>query len=64
MSAKEVIQEIEALPEAERIAVLEYVQRKAAAQAPESFHRGMAQALTGRGVDMETALREIPPSRK
>ena len=64
MSAKEVIQEIEALPEAERIAVLDYVQRKAAAQAPESFHRGMAEALAGRGVDMETALRETPPSRR
>jgi len=64
MSAKEVIQEIEALPETERLVVLDYVQRKAAAEAPESFHRGMAEALAGRGVDMETALRETPPSRK
>ena len=64
MSAKEVIQEIEALSEVERLVVLDYVQRKAAAEAPESFHRGMADALAGRGVDMETALRETPPSRK
>ena len=64
MSAKEVIKEIEALPAAERIEVLDYVQRKAMAEAPESFHRGMAEALAGRGVDMETALRETPPSRR
>jgi len=64
MSAKEVIKEIEALPEADRIAVLDYVQRKAAAQAPESFHRGMAEALAGRGVDMDMALRETPPTRQ
>jgi hypothetical protein len=64
MSAKEVIKEIEALPEAERIEVLNYVQRKALAEAPESFHRGMTEALAGRGVDMETALRETPPSRR
>ena len=63
MSAKEVIKEIDALPEAERMEVFNYLQRKALAETPESFHRGMAEALAGRGVNMETALREKPPSR-
>jgi predicted transcriptional regulator len=30
---------------------------------PESFRRGMADAKTGRIVDMETALFKTPPSR-
>ena len=64
MSAQEVIAEIEALPKTEQLAVLDYVQRKAVAEVPESFHRGMAQALAARGVDMETALRETPPARR
>ena len=64
MSVKEVIAEIEAMPEKERLEVLNYVQSKAMAEVPESFHRGMTDALARRGVDMETALRETPPSRK
>lgn len=64
MSVKQVIAEIEALPKAEQVEVLNYVQRKAMAEAPESFHRGMAEALAGRGVDMAVALRETPPARR
>jgi hypothetical protein len=64
MSVKEVIAGIEALPEKEKLEVLDYVQRKAMSEAPESFRRGMADALAGRGVDMETALRETPPKRR
>jgi hypothetical protein len=64
MSVEQVIAEIEALPEKERLQVLDYVQRKALSQAPESFRRGMAEALADRGVDMETALRETPPTRR
>jgi hypothetical protein len=60
MSVKEVIAEIEAMPEKERLELLNYVQSKAMAEVPESFRRGMADAQAGRGVDMETALRETP----
>ncbi len=49
MSAQEVIAEIEALSEKERLVVVDYVQRKALAEAPESFRRGMSDALAGRG---------------
>ena len=63
MSAIEVIAEIETLPRAERERVWEHLQREMLAEVPESFRRGMADALAGRGVDMETALNEVPPSR-
>ncbi len=62
MSAAEVIAEIEALPDAERAQVLEYFTVLRLEDIPESFRRGMADALAGRFVDMETALSEPPPS--
>ena len=64
MTADEVIAEIAALPRDERTRVLEYVHQLEAAEIPESFRRGMEQALAGRGVDMEIALNEVPPSRR
>ncbi len=64
MSAQEVIAEIEALPRNERSLVVEYILKQEEAAVPESFRRGMSQALSGQGVDMETALREVPPSRR
>ena len=64
MTADEVIAEIAALPQDERTRVLDYVHQLEAADIPESFRRGMEQALAGRGVDMETALNEVPPSRR
>ncbi|MBI3879278.1 MAG: hypothetical protein HY301_04350 [Verrucomicrobia bacterium] len=64
MSAQQVIAEIESLAKEEQLLVLDYVQRKALAEVPESFRRGMMQALSGEGVEMETALRETPPSRR
>ena len=64
MTAEKVIAEIEALPREERARVVEYVHRLTEAEVPESFRRGMEQALAGRGVEMETALRETPPSRR
>lgn len=64
MSTEEVIAEIEALPEAERARVLDHFHRLREPEIPESFRRGMAQAAAGRGVEMETALREIPPARR
>jgi hypothetical protein len=60
MSAEQVIAEIEALAPAERERVMEYLHRLEEAEIPESFRRGMAQARSGQGFDMETALHERP----
>jgi hypothetical protein len=62
MSAAEVIAEIEALPDAERERVMDYFTLLRLEDIPESFRRGMADALAGRLVDMETVLSEPPPS--
>ena len=64
MSAQEIIAEIDALPEEERTKIVEHLLRIEEEAVPESFRRGMAEALAGRGVDMETALHEVPPSRR
>lgn len=63
MSAQELIAEIQALPTSERSLVVDYILKQEAEAVPDSFRRGMADALAGRGVDMETALSEAPPSR-
>jgi hypothetical protein len=64
VSAKEIIAQIDALPPQEREIVFEHVHRLEEANVPENFRRSMAEALAGRGVDMETALHEVPPSRR
>ena len=64
MSAQEIIAQINALPPKERDMVFEHIHRLEEAGVPENFRRSMAEALAGRGVDMETALRETPPSRR
>ncbi|MDA1278265.1 MAG: hypothetical protein O2960_30075 [Verrucomicrobia bacterium] len=64
MSAKEIIAQIDALPPEEREVVFEYICRLEDANVPEKFRRGLAEALAGRGVEMETALNEVPPSRR
>jgi len=64
MSAEEVIAEIEALPEEEQARVFERFRPLTESDIPEELRRSMAQALAGRGVDMETALTEVPPSRR
>lgn len=64
VSAEEIIAQIDALPPREREIVFEHVHRVEEADVPENFRRSMAEALAGRGVDMETALNEAPPSRR
>ena len=64
VSAKEIIAQIDALPPQEREIVFEHVHRLEEANVPENFRRSMAEALAGLGVDMETALHEVPPSRR
>lgn len=61
MSAAEVIAEIEALPPAEREQVLNHFLQLREDEIPPAFRRSMADALAGRGVDMDLALREEPP---
>jgi len=62
MSASEVIAEIEALPDAERERVIDYFTVLRLEDIPQSFRRGMSDALAGRGLDMEIALSQPPPS--
>jgi predicted transcriptional regulator len=63
MSTAQVIAEIEALPPAEREEVLNHFLKLRENEIPAAFRRSMADAAAGRGVDMETALREDPPER-
>ena len=63
MSATEVIEQFKALPASERAQVAKFVVEHDDSWVPESFRRGMADAKTGRIVDMETALFKTPPSR-
>ena len=61
MTAEAIIEQIKALPPAERAQVAKFVVEQDDSWIPESFQRGMADAAAGRLVDMETALHESPP---
>jgi predicted transcriptional regulator len=61
MTAEAVIEEIKALPPAERKRVATFIVEHDESWIPDSFKRGMADAAAGRFVDMEKALRETPP---
>ncbi len=63
MSALEVIEQIKALPLAERATVARYVLKEDDSWIPEEYKQAMADAEAGRLVDMETALFETPPPR-
>jgi predicted transcriptional regulator len=65
MSAREVIDQIKALPASERVAVFEFVLKAGDdSWIPESFKQGMADAEAGRFADMETVLSGAkPPAR-
>jgi predicted transcriptional regulator len=63
MSALEVIEQIKALPPAERAQVAKFVVEQEDSWIPEEFKAAMADAGEGRLVEMETALRETPPPR-
>ena len=64
MSAQQVIEEFKALPSAERAQVAKFVVEHDDSWIPESFKQGMADAVAGRFVDMETVLSGAkPPSR-
>jgi hypothetical protein len=63
MSAVEIIQQIKKLPYAERAQVARFVVEEDDSWIPDEFKEAMQDAEAGRLVDMETALRETPPSR-
>ena len=64
MTAEAIIEEIKALPPAERDRVVKFVVEQDDSWIPESFKRGLADAAAGRLVEMETALRETPPPHR
>ena len=61
MTAEAIIEEIKALPVAERERVVKLVVEQDESWIPDSFKRGMADAAAGRVVEMESALRKTPP---
>jgi predicted transcriptional regulator len=61
MTAEALIEEIKALPPAERQRVVKFIVEQDDSWIPESFKQGMTDAAAGRVVDMESALRETPP---
>jgi hypothetical protein len=61
MSVEELIKELNALPLAQRLEVVDAVLEADDSWVPESFRQGMADIEAGRFVDMETALTEKPP---
>ena len=63
MSVAELIKELNALPLAQRLEVVDAVLDADDSWIPESFLKGMADIEAGRVVDMETALTQKPPSR-
>jgi predicted transcriptional regulator len=63
MSVEELIKELNALPLAQRLEVVDAVLDADDSWIPESFLKGMADIEAGRVVDMETALTQKPPSR-
>ena len=61
MSAREIIEQIKALPPDERAEITKFVREEDDSIVPESFKAGMKAAAEGRFVEMERALHETPP---
>ena len=61
MSAQEVIAEFKVLPPAERAQVAKFVVEYDDSWIPDEFKEAVKDAESGRLVDMETALSDIPP---
>jgi hypothetical protein len=64
MSVEQLISELKALPQAQRLEIFDAVLGNDESWVPESFRKGMDDFLHGRTVDMETALTQPPPSRQ
>jgi predicted transcriptional regulator len=64
VSATEVIEQFKALPANEKAQVAKFVVENDDSWIPESFKQGVADAETGRFVDLDTTLNEPYPSDK
>ena len=62
MSAQEIIQQIGTLPSEERAKIANYLLYEDTSWIPDDFQAAMQDLASGRLVEMETALRETPPS--
>jgi hypothetical protein len=63
MSAAELVQQIEALPEKERAEIIEQLHACAPKWIPESFREGMEDIVAGRTVDLDEALSKPFPEK-
>ena len=63
MSATELVEQIEALPELERAKVIEQLHAHAPKWIPESFREGMADIAAGRVIDLDDALNRPFPGQ-
>ena len=61
VSAQEIVEQIKALPPAERAEVTRFVLQEDDSWIPESFKEGMADIAAGRVVDLDTALTKLNP---
>jgi hypothetical protein len=61
MTVETLLQEVRSLPISERARLFEELHRLEDASVPESFWRGMADCQAGRVMEMEEALRDLPP---
>ena len=61
MSARDIFEQIKALPLDERAKVTKFVVESDDSWIPEEFKQGMADIASGRVVDLETALNEPYP---
>lgn len=61
MSVDQLIQELKALPQDQRLQVFDAVLGEDDSWVPDSFRQGMKDIEEGRVVDMETALTQKPP---
>jgi len=64
MSVSEILNELPKLSTKDRAAVWKKLGEISEAEVPDSFRQGLKEIAEGRHVDMETALREEPPTPK
>jgi predicted transcriptional regulator len=64
MSVDQLISELKALPQEQRLEIFDAVLGDNDSWVPESFKQGLADFEAGRFVDMETALTQPPPGRQ
>jgi predicted transcriptional regulator len=62
MSARDIIEQIKALPPDQRAEVTKFVVESDDSWIPEEFKQGMADIAAGRVVDLDTALNEPYPA--